>query len=92
MSGMKLTEAGRHKLWQVGQHKYGWCHVSRFRGELQVTNGLVRRGLVEYVLPHNGPDSHVPEVKATAAGRAEIERRWPTAPYALGSYEGANRE
>jgi hypothetical protein len=77
----------RLKFWTVAQHKYGWSHVSRHKGEVQVADALVRRGLVEYVEPHNGRDSHIPEIAATDAGRAEIQRRWPASPFAHGTYE-----
>lgn len=83
----ELTKPQRYMLWTVAQHKYGWSHVSRRGGELQVAAALIRRGLIEWVEPHNGPDSHAPEIKATELGLAEIRRRWPISPYALGTYE-----
>jgi hypothetical protein len=82
-----LTIPQRNLLWEVAQHKYGWSHVSRRKGEVQVVDGLVRRGLVEYVEPHNGRESDIPEIAATGAGRIEIERRWPISPFALGTYD-----
>jgi hypothetical protein len=72
-------------LWTVAQHKYGWTHVSGHGGQLQVAEALIRRGLARR------SEIHVwrwqPIIVATDAGRAEIERRWPVSPFALGTYE-----
>jgi hypothetical protein len=87
MAEAKLTKPMRYLLWTVAQHKYGWSHVARRGGQLQVADALVRRGLVEWVEPFNGRGSHAPEIKATELGRAEIKRRWPISPFVLGSYE-----
>lgn len=81
-----LTHPMRDLLWEVAQHKYGWRYVSRYRGQIQVADGLVRRGLVEWVA-RNPRDSHAPAIVATQAGFDEIERRWPVSPFALGTYE-----
>jgi hypothetical protein len=74
----------RYLLWKVAQHKYGWTYVSRHRGGLQIADALLARGLVCYGA--SGRDTH-PSIEATTAGRAEIERRWPISPFALGTYE-----
>lgn len=79
---MKLSHPMRGLLWTVAQHKYGWTHVGRHNGQQQVAEGLERRGLVTY-----DRERHHPTVAATNAGRAEIERRWPVSPFALGTYE-----
>jgi hypothetical protein len=82
---VKLSHPMRDLLWTVAQHKYGWTHVSRQRGQLQVAEGLIRRGLV---MPSETHDWRwQPIIVATDAGRAEIERRWPVSPFALGTYE-----
>ncbi len=81
----KLTEPMRRMLWAVAQHKYGWTHARRYGGELQVADGLVRRGLVEF--GRNGRDHADPRVVATDKGRAEIERLWPVSPFVLATYE-----
>jgi hypothetical protein len=81
----ELTKPMRYLLWQVGQHKYGWTHVSRYGGALQTGDALVRRGLVEW--GRNGREHTDPRIRATDAGRAEIERRWPVSPFVLGTYE-----
>lgn len=83
--GVHLTELMRNLLWTVAQHKYGWCHVSRHGGMLQVADALAARGLVEY--GRHSRDDHAPTIVATDAGKAEIERRWPVSPFALGTYE-----
>lgn len=73
-------------LWTVAQHKYGWAHcpnVGRGTRRLQVALALERRGLVAVDLSK----PHMPTCSATAAGRVEIERRWPVSPFALGTYE-----
>lgn len=80
-----LSHPMRDLLWTVGQHKYGWTHVSRHGGGLQVADALVRRGLVQWGA--HGRDHHHPTISATFAGTLEIERRWPVSPYALGTYE-----
>lgn len=82
---MRLTEPMRDLLWQVAQHQYGWTHVARYGGQLQVADGLVRRGLVEW--GRNGRDHPDPRVIATDAGREEIGRRYPVSPFVLGTYE-----
>lgn len=83
---MKLPDPMRDLLWTVAQHKYGWAHVSRQRGQLQVADGLLRRGLITYVRAH-GRDYHDPHILATEDGLVEIGRRWPVSPYVLGTYE-----
>jgi hypothetical protein len=81
-----LTVAQRDLLWTVAQHKYGWTHVSRHRGQLQVADALVRRGLVHW--GSHGRDHHSPTIVATPfTGRQEILRRWPVSPFALGTYD-----
>lgn len=77
----------RDLLWTVAQHKHGWAHVSRHRGQLQVADGLVRRGLVVWGRDHHDRDGHQPIVIATPAGLLEIGKRWPVSPYWLGTYE-----
>lgn len=84
--GVQLTAPMRDLLWTVAQHKYGWTHVSRHRGQLQVADALVRRGLVAWG-PHDGRDYHHPIIAATPAGLFEIGRRWPVSPYYLGTYD-----
>lgn len=81
---MKLSVPQRDLLWNVAQHKYGWTHASRYGGQLQVADALVRRGLVTY----GGHDRNhsSPTIVATDEGRAEIERRWPVSPFVLGTY------
>lgn len=69
-------------LWTIAQHKYGWAHVERYGGRQQVAEALERRGLV-----HHYTDRTYPIVKATPAGRKEIEHRWPVSPYVLEAYE-----
>lgn len=80
-----LSHPQRDLLWTVAQHKYGWAHVRRFGGQIQVGDALVRRGLVEW--GRNGRDHPDPCVVATDAGKAEIARRWPISPFVLGTYE-----
>lgn len=82
---VSLTYPQRYLLWTVAQHKYGWAHVSRYGGQMQVADALVRRGLV--VWGRNGRDHSEPRVVVTDTGRAEIERCWPVSPYVLGTYE-----
>lgn len=82
---MHLSHPMRYLLWHVAQHKYGWTHVSRHGGQLQVADGLVRRGLVEW--GSNGREDHHPIIVATDAGRAEIALRWPVAPFILKTYD-----
>jgi len=84
---MVLTAPMRDLLWTVAQHKYGWTHVSRHGGELQVADALVRRGFVEYGSHGLGRGDLTPIIVATNEGRAEIERRWPVSPFALGTYD-----
>lgn len=75
-------------LWTVAQHKYGWTHVSRHQGQLQVADGLVSRGLVRYSYEeHRNREARAPVIIATLAGFAEIGRRFPVSPFALGTYE-----
>lgn len=81
-----LTVPMRDLLWQVGQHKYGWTHVSRLGGQLQVADALVERGLVAYSSP-NDRDSATPTIVAVTAGQEEIRRRWPISPFVLHTYE-----
>jgi hypothetical protein len=81
----KLTIPMRDMLWRVAQHQYGWTHVSRFGGELQTADALVRRGLGEWGL--NGRDCMDPHIVATDLGCAEITERWPISPFVLGTYE-----
>jgi hypothetical protein len=85
MTPSALSPAMRDLLWTVAGHKYGWAHVTRFGGQLQVADALVRRGLVAW--GRNGRDHHHPRVVATEAGRAEIERLFPVSPFVLGTYE-----
>jgi hypothetical protein len=80
-----LSAPMRDLLWTVAQHQYGWAHVLRFGGQLQVADALVRRGLVVWGL--NGRDHTEPRVVATEKGRMEIRRRWPVSPFVLGTYE-----
>jgi hypothetical protein len=42
----RLTAPMCDLLWKVAQHEYGWAHVFRYGGELQVADALERRGLV----------------------------------------------
>lgn len=79
---VRLSVPMRDLLWRVAQHKYGWCYPSRSCGQFQTAEGLARRGLV--TIDVSGSD---PSIAATGAGRAEIERRWPVSPFALGTYE-----
>lgn len=81
----RLSDAQRDLLWTVAQHKYGWTHVSRYRGGFQVADALVRRGLVAWGV--DGRDLRRGVIVATEAGRAEIERLFPVSPFALGTYE-----
>jgi len=81
---VKLSDPMRDLLWTVAQHKYGWTHASRHGGELQVADALVRRGFVEY--GSHDRDHTTPIIVATDEGHAEIERRWPVSPCALGTY------
>lgn len=81
----QLTDPMRDMLWRVAQHEYGWTHVSRYGGGLQVGDALVRRGLVEW--GRNGRDHPDPRVVATEDGKAEIAARWPISPYILETYE-----
>lgn len=82
---MKLTTPMRDLLWKVAQHEYGWTHISRYGGQLQTADALVRRGLVEW--GRNGRDHPDPRVVATPIGRVEILRRWPVSPFVLQTYE-----
>lgn len=89
----RLSIPMRDLLWQVAQMKHGWAYVSRFRGELQVADGLVRRGLVVFNEATDGQpwrygrDGDMPQIVATDAGREEIARRWPVSPFILGTYD-----
>jgi hypothetical protein len=80
-----LTVPQRDLLWTVAQHKYGWTHVSRHKGQLQVAEALIRRGLVKASQTHDW--RWQPIIVATDEGRAEIARRWPVSPFNLGTYE-----
>jgi hypothetical protein len=82
---MRLSDAQRDLLWRVAQHKYGWTHVSRHGGQLQVAEALIRRGLVKPSGTHDWRWQTI--IVATPEGKAEIERRWPLSPFALGTYE-----
>lgn len=84
---MTLSPAMCDLLWTVAQHKYGWTHVSRHNGQLQVADGLVRRGFVAYGDDHRARDSYRPVIYALPLGAVEIGRRWPVSPYHLGTYE-----
>lgn len=85
---VKLTDPMRDLLWTVAQHKYGWTHVSRHNGQLQVADGLVTRGLVAYSdADHRARDAHSPVVYVLPLGAVEIGRRWPVSPFALGTYD-----
>lgn len=81
----ELSVPMRDLLWTVAQMQYGWAHVYRFGGQLQVADALVRRGLVEW--GRNGREHPDPRVVATEAGKAEIARRWPVSPFILGTYD-----
>lgn len=81
-STVLLSHPMRRLLWEIAQHKYGWRYISRHRGQLQVAEGLERRGLV--YLKRDASDS---VAVATPAGMLEIQRRWPVSPFALGTYE-----
>jgi hypothetical protein len=86
-SGVLLTHPMRDMLWTLAQHKYGWTHVSRHGGQLQVADGLVRRDLAYWSdEAHRNRNSYSPILIATPAGKAEIARRWPVSPFALGTY------
>lgn len=80
-----LSDPQRDLLWTVAQMIHGWAHVRRYGGQLRTADALVRLGLVEW--GRNGRDHHDPHVVATAAGRAEIERRWPVSSFVLKTYE-----
>lgn len=83
--GVHLSHPMRDLLWKIAQHKYGWAHcpnLERVR-RFQTAEALERRGLV--TIDRSQP--HMPTCSATDAGRAEIERRWPVSPFALGTYE-----
>ncbi len=84
----KLSAPMIDLLWTVAQHKYGWTYPGRHGGRLQVADALVRRGLVRWSGSEGrGRDHHHAAIVATPEGRAEIERRWPISPFALGTYE-----
>lgn len=85
--GHLLSHPMRDLLWRVAQHKYGWTYVSRHRGQLQVADGLVRRGLAEWGHGNNARSGSSPRIVATDDGVKEIERRWPVSPLALGTYD-----
>jgi hypothetical protein len=82
---VNLSHPMRDMLWTLAQHKYGWTHVSRGGGRLQVAEALVRRGLVEWSAAKPA-SHHQPVIVATAAGCLEIESRWPVSPFVLGTY------
>ncbi len=84
--GEALTTPMRELLWRVAQHKYGWIHVSRHGGWLQVADGLVARGLVTYGTLHDR-SSVDPRILITEDGIAEVQKLWPVSPLALGTYE-----
>jgi len=79
-----MTVPTRDLLWRIAQHKYGWCYISR--REIAKGDALVRRGLAEWGA--HGRDHYAcPELVATELGKAEIKRRWPISPFALGTYD-----
>jgi hypothetical protein len=83
--GRALSDPMRDLLWVVAQHKYGWAgcpNVGRRIRRFQTAEALERRGLVAIDRTY----MHYPTCSATDAGRAEIERRWPVSPFALGTY------
>lgn len=80
-----LSVPMRDLLWRVAQHKYGWTHVSRYNGQVQVADALVRRGLVEW--GRHDRDHNSPTIVATDAGKAEIAERWPVSPLILDTYD-----
>lgn len=82
-----LTRPMREMLWTIAQHKYGWTHVSRYGGQLQVGDGLVRRGLARWNTDHHGRDGNQPRIAATDAGRALIAELFPVSPFILGTYD-----
>jgi hypothetical protein len=85
-SNLRLSAAQRDLLWTVAQHKYGWAHCPNAGGRIrrfQTAQTLERLGLV--AIDRSQP--HMPICAATDAGRAEIERRWPVSPFALGTYD-----
>jgi hypothetical protein len=80
---VRLSDPQRDLLWIIAQHKYGWAHCPRHDAghRFQVAQALARRGLVEIT------DDGNPRCSATPLGRAEIERRFPVSPFALGTYD-----
>jgi peptidoglycan/xylan/chitin deacetylase (PgdA/CDA1 family) len=84
-SGRSLSLSMREMLWTIAQHKYGWTHVSRHGGELQVADALIRRELVEW--GSHDRDHSSPIIVATEAGKAEIARLFPISPFVLGTYD-----
>lgn len=82
---VKLTKPQLYRLWVLAQHKYGWSYVHPRRpGALRSARALVAAGLVEFDRDEAHPDVCM---VATDAGRAEVERRWPVSPFALGTYD-----
>lgn len=87
-SPSQLTDPMRDMLWRVAQHEYGWTHVSRHNGQLQVADGLVSRCLVAYGdADHRARNADSPVIYALPLGAVEIGRRWPVSPFALGTYD-----
>lgn len=79
-----LTTPQNYLLWKVAQHKHGWTHVSRHRGQIQVAQALRRRGLVKWGdRSHDHPD---PWIAVTPAGREFIALAWPNSPLNLDTY------
>lgn len=85
MTATSLSPAMRDLLWTVAQHKYGWSYVSRYRGQLQVADGLVRRGLVKW--GSKDRDHQHPTIVATEWGERVIRELWPVSPYNLQTYD-----
>lgn len=85
MSGVELSIPQRDLLWRVAQHRYCWTYISRGRGQLQVADALVSRGLVQY--GQGGREQLEPSIEATAMGRLEIKERWPISPFARNTYD-----
>lgn len=83
--GTSLSTPMRDLLWTVAQHKYGWTHVSRYRGQLQVADALVRRGVVKW--GSEGREHHLPTIVATEWGERVIRDLWPVSPYNLQTCE-----
>lgn len=71
----QLTDPMRDMLWRVAQHEYGWTHVSRYGGGLQVGDALVRRGLVEW-----GRTGATIPIRASSRRRTARRRSRPAGP------------